>query len=182
MQTGFIGNGCMAIIIGSVFYNLKNETAALYSRGALLFFAILMAAFQSSLEVISKTRNHITQDTEDFLDFDSLCSTLDRGEACEVRFLSSIRRGHRYVLYYCSASCGTFVNIVSASMICDMPKKIGTATVFNLALYFMANLRRTPGHFFIFYLFTFMCTLTISMYFRSIRALSPTLSQVRICS
>jgi ATP-binding cassette subfamily G (WHITE) protein 2 (PDR) len=53
MLTGFIGNACMALIIGSVFYNLKNETSALYSRGALLFFAILMAAFQSSLEVYS---------------------------------------------------------------------------------------------------------------------------------
>ena len=49
--TGFFGQGVMALIIGSVFYNLPNETAALYSRGALLFFAILMAAFQSALEV-----------------------------------------------------------------------------------------------------------------------------------
>jgi ATP-binding cassette subfamily G (WHITE) protein 2 (PDR) len=64
-------------------------------------------------------------------------------------------------------------------MLCDLPNKIGTATVFNLALYFMTNLRRTPQHFFVFYLFTFMCTLTISMYFRSIAALSRTLSQVR---
>jgi len=54
MLTGLIGNFCMSLIIGSVFYNLKNETAALYSRGALLFFAILMAAFQSSLEVNSE--------------------------------------------------------------------------------------------------------------------------------
>jgi ATP-binding cassette subfamily G (WHITE) protein 2 (PDR) len=72
---------------------------------------------------------------------------------------------------------GILNNIFTASMICDMPNKVGTATVFNLALYFMTNLRRTPGHFFIFYLFTFMCTLTISMYFRSIGALSRTLSQ-----
>lgn len=41
----------MALIIGSVFYNLQNTTGSLYSRGALLFFAILMAAFQSALEV-----------------------------------------------------------------------------------------------------------------------------------
>lgn len=54
MLTGFIGNGCMALIIGSVFYNLQNTTGSLYSRGALLFFAILMAAFQSSLEVSSE--------------------------------------------------------------------------------------------------------------------------------
>jgi ATP-binding cassette subfamily G (WHITE) protein 2 (PDR) len=52
--TGFIGNAIMALIIGSVFYNLKNETDKLFSRGALLFFAILMAAFQSALEVSSR--------------------------------------------------------------------------------------------------------------------------------
>jgi ATP-binding cassette, subfamily G (WHITE), member 2, PDR len=51
--TGLIGQAVMALIIGSVFYNLPNNTGALYSRGALLFFAILMAAFQSALEVSS---------------------------------------------------------------------------------------------------------------------------------
>tara|TARA_R110002060_G_scaffold41879_1_gene53431 strand:+ start:1042 stop:1236 length:195 start_codon:yes stop_codon:yes gene_type:complete len=51
MLTSFIGNAVMALIIGSVFYNLPNETSSLYSKGALLFFAILMAAFQSALEV-----------------------------------------------------------------------------------------------------------------------------------
>lgn len=54
----------MALIIGSVFYNLKNETDALYSRGALLFFAILMAAFQSSLEVNIENGNVIEHDIE----------------------------------------------------------------------------------------------------------------------
>ena len=49
--TGLFGQSAVAIIIGSVFYNLQNDTTTLFSRGALLFFAILMAAFQSSLEV-----------------------------------------------------------------------------------------------------------------------------------
>jgi ABC-type multidrug transport system permease subunit len=62
-------------------------------------------------------------------------------------------------------------------MICDLPNKIGTAISFNLSLYFMTDLRRTPGHFFVFFLFSIMCTLTMSMYFRLIAALSRTLSQ-----
>jgi ATP-binding cassette, subfamily G (WHITE), member 2, PDR len=41
----------MALIIGSVFYNLPSTTGSFYSRGALLFFAILMNAFGSALEV-----------------------------------------------------------------------------------------------------------------------------------
>lgn len=64
-------------------------------------------------------------------------------------------------------------------MICDLPNKIGTAVGFNLSLYFMTNLRRTPGHFFVFLLFSFACTLTMSMYFRCIAALSRTFPQVK---
>lgn len=63
-------------------------------------------------------------------------------------------------------------------MICDLPNKIGTAIGFNLTLYFMTNLRRTPGHFFVFLLFSFTCTLTMSMYFRFIAASSRTFPQV----
>lgn len=63
-------------------------------------------------------------------------------------------------------------------MIMDLPNKIGTTIIFDLVVYFMTNLRRTPEHFFIFFLFTFVCTLTMSMFFRSIGALSRTLAQV----
>ena len=41
----------LALVIGSVFYNLPANTGSFYSRGALLFFAILMNAFGSALEV-----------------------------------------------------------------------------------------------------------------------------------
>ena len=49
--SGIIGNSVMALIIGSVFYNMQPTTSSFYSRGALLFFAILLNAFGSSLEV-----------------------------------------------------------------------------------------------------------------------------------
>ena len=49
--TSIIFNSVMALVVGSVFYNLPNDTGSLYSRGALLFFAILLAAFASALEV-----------------------------------------------------------------------------------------------------------------------------------
>lgn len=51
LVTGIIFNSVMALVIGSVFYDLPNDTGHLYSRGALLFFAILLAAFSSALEV-----------------------------------------------------------------------------------------------------------------------------------
>lgn len=46
-----IGNFAMALIIGSVFYDLVEDTSSFYSRGALLFFAVLLNAFGSALEV-----------------------------------------------------------------------------------------------------------------------------------
>lgn len=51
LVTGIIFNLVMALVIGSVFYNLPNDTSSLYGRGALIFFAILLAAFASALEV-----------------------------------------------------------------------------------------------------------------------------------
>ena len=51
--SGMIGNSIMALIIGSVFYNLQATTGSFYYRGALLFFAILLSAFSSFLEVRS---------------------------------------------------------------------------------------------------------------------------------
>jgi ATP-binding cassette subfamily G (WHITE) protein 2 (PDR) len=64
-----------------------------------------------------------------------------------------------------------------ASMICDLPNKILTSIFFNITLYFMTNLRRTPGAFFTFYLFSFTCVLAMSMLFRTIGALSRSLAQ-----
>ncbi|GAA5999769.1 hypothetical protein JCM10207_005901 [Rhodosporidiobolus poonsookiae] len=47
------GNSAIALIIGSVFYNLPQDSASFFSRGALLFFAILMSAFGSALEILT---------------------------------------------------------------------------------------------------------------------------------
>ncbi|KAF9000473.1 ABC-2 type transporter-domain-containing protein [Cyathus striatus] len=51
--TMVIGNFIIALIISSIFYNLDSTTNSFYSRGALLFFAVLMNAFASNLEVLT---------------------------------------------------------------------------------------------------------------------------------
>ncbi|GKT93710.1 ABC-2 type transporter [Colletotrichum tofieldiae] len=48
-----IGNIAMGLIIGSVFYNLQQTTESFFQRGALLFFALLMNAFSSALEILT---------------------------------------------------------------------------------------------------------------------------------
>ncbi|KAI5478092.1 putative ABC transporter [Pseudohyphozyma bogoriensis] len=51
--TSLFGNVAMALIIGSVFYNLQHTTASFFQRSALLFFSILMAALSCQLEIHS---------------------------------------------------------------------------------------------------------------------------------
>lgn len=49
--SALIGNFIMALIIGSVFYNLNPTSSSFFQRGALIFLACLMNAFSSALEV-----------------------------------------------------------------------------------------------------------------------------------
>ena len=56
--SGIVFNSIMALVVGSVFYDLPNDTSSLYSRGALIFFAILLAAFASALEVRPSFKAH----------------------------------------------------------------------------------------------------------------------------
>ncbi|KAJ4865463.1 ABC-2 type transporter domain-containing protein [Trichoderma breve] len=67
-----------------------------------------------------------------------------------------------------------------SSVLCDMPYKIGNTICYNLVLYFMVHLNRTPGAFFYFLLVTFLMVLAMSGIFRSIAALSRTLSQAMV--
>ncbi|KAK2591158.1 Multidrug resistance protein [Conoideocrella luteorostrata] len=48
-----IGNVILGLIIGSVFYNLDDTSASFFQRGALIFFACLMNAFSSALEILT---------------------------------------------------------------------------------------------------------------------------------
>jgi ATP-binding cassette subfamily G (WHITE) protein 2 (PDR) len=64
-----------------------------------------------------------------------------------------------------------------ASIIGDFPAKIITSILFNLAIYFLTNLRRTVGAFFTFYIFSVVCLVTMSMFFRMVGSLSRTMAQ-----
>lgn len=43
----------MGLVVSSVFYNLPQTTSSFYQRGSLLFFAILLSAFGSALEILT---------------------------------------------------------------------------------------------------------------------------------
>lgn len=139
--TQLFGNFVTALILGSVFYNLQATTGSFFQRGALLFFAVLMNAFGSALEILTLYAQR-----------------------------PIVEKHSRYALYHPSAEA-------FASMLTDIPYKIANAIIFNLTLYFMANLRREPGAFFFFLFVSFVLTLVMSMLFRTIASVSRTLSQ-----
>ncbi|KAI9688528.1 MAG: hypothetical protein M1822_001477 [Bathelium mastoideum] len=134
-------NFIMALVVGSVFYNLQPYTQSFFERGALLFFAILLNAFGSALEILTLYAQR-----------------------------PIVEKHARYALYHSSTES-------IASMLTDMPYKIGNTIIFNTTVYFLANLRREPGAFFFFLLISFTLTLTMSMFFRLIASVSRTLSQ-----
>ncbi|KAF9878249.1 ABC-2 type transporter [Colletotrichum karsti] len=64
-----------------------------------------------------------------------------------------------------------------AGVVADIPIKFITATTFNLVLYFLAGLRREPGQFFLYFLITYMSTFVMSAVFRTMAAITKTVSQ-----
>lgn len=81
-----------------------------------------------------------------------------------------VEKHYRYALYH------PFSEAIS-SIITELPSKILSAICFNVPLYFMTNLRREAGPFFIFFLFSFTCTFTMSMIFRTIAQGSKSIQQ-----
>ncbi len=99
------------------------------------------------------------------------------GSALEILTLYAqrliVEKHHRYALYHPSAEA-------LASMLTDVPYKLANSFIFNLTLYFMVNLRRTPDAFFFFWFISLILTFTMSMLFRTIASVSRTLSQAMV--
>lgn len=64
-----------------------------------------------------------------------------------------------------------------AGIVSDIPIKFMISVPFNLIIYFLAGLRYEPSQFFIFFLFVFLATLTMSGFFRTLAAITKTVSQ-----
>lgn len=134
------GNAIVSIILGTLFYNMPDDTSSFFGRGVLLFFTILTNTFLAAFEGVQ---------------------LWDQRPIVEKHF--------QYALYR------PFAEAI-ASMICDLPNKLLLTAFFNVPFYFLANMRRTPNAFFTFYLFAFTSLLTGSMLYRTIGAVSRTLT------
>jgi ABC-type multidrug transport system permease subunit len=69
-----------------------------------------------------------------------------------------------------------------AGIVLDIPIKFAQATVFNVILYFMVGLRRTPSQFFIFFLINYTAMFVMAAVFRTMAALTKTISQAMALS
>lgn len=85
------------------------------------------------------------------------------------------KQSKQYAFYHQSAQA-------IASYLIDLPYKIINMFVFNLVIYFMANLKREPGAFFFFCLVTFLITLVQSAIFRILASVTRTSDQAMIPS
>ncbi|SCU83633.1 LAMI_0C03972g1_1 [Lachancea mirantina] len=81
----------------------------------------------------------------------------------------------RYSLYHPSADA-------LASVISEIPAKIVTAICFNIALYFLCNLRQSAGAFFFYFLMNMVATFAMSHIFRCLGAATKTFSEAMVPS
>lgn len=69
-----------------------------------------------------------------------------------------------------------------AGVIGDIPVKFAVAVAFNVILYFLSGLRRKPSQFFIYFLIAFISTFVMSAVFRTMAAVTKTISQAMALS
>ncbi|KAI2791261.1 ABC multidrug transporter atrI [Penicillium oxalicum] len=139
--TTVIGRIVMSLIIGSIYYGTPDATAGFQSKGAALFFSVLMNALISITEINS---------------------------LYDQRPIIEKQASYAFVHPFAEALGG---------IVADIPVKFVSAVVFNVIFYFLASLRAEPSQFFIFFLFTFLSTLTMSGVFRTLAASTKTLAQ-----
>lgn len=84
-----------------------------------------------------------------------------------------VEKHKRYALYH--PSCEAISSILT-----DLPYKVVNAMIFDITLYFMANLRREAGPFFFFYLVTVLAVLVMSSLYRTVASLSRTMAQAMV--
>ena len=136
-----LGTIMMALIIGSIFYGTPPTTAALFQKGGILFFAILVNALNAVNDINSLYAKR-----------------------------PIIEKQASYA--FCRPSSEALAGIVT-----DIPVKTLVAVCFNIILYFLGGLRIEVGPFFVFFLVTYITNFTMSFLFKSIGAMSKSISQ-----
>ncbi|KAK4183175.1 putative ATP-binding cassette transporter [Podospora australis] len=81
-----------------------------------------------------------------------------------------VEKHHSYAFYHPWTEA-------AAGIVADLPVKFCSAVVFNLIVYLLAGLGRTPSQFFLFFLVSYVTTFVMSAVFRTLAAITKTVSQ-----
>ncbi|KAJ6049546.1 uncharacterized protein N7446_007126 [Penicillium canescens] len=128
-----------ALIVGSLFYNLPQTSAGVFTRGGVMFFILL---------------------------FNALLALAELTATFESR---PILMKHKSFSFYRPAAYAL------AQVVVDVPLVLIQVVLFDVVVYFMANLARTASQFFINLLFIFALTMTMYSFFRALGALCASL-------
>ncbi|KIW21365.1 hypothetical protein PV08_01945 [Exophiala spinifera] len=130
----------LALVVGSIYYGTPLSTGSFFSKGAVLFFAVLLSALQSIVEI---------------------------NKLYAQRPIVAKHKSYAFYHPFTEALAG---------IVADLPISFCTTVVFSIILYFLAGLRTRASNFFIFLLFNFICSLTMSAIFRTTAALTKTIT------
>jgi ABC-type multidrug transport system ATPase subunit/ABC-type multidrug transport system permease subunit len=124
-----------ALIVGSLFYNLPNTAAGVFTRGGVIFFMLLFNALLALAELTSAFKSR------------------------------PILLKHKSFSFYRPAAYAIAQTVV------DIPLVLIQVFIFDVVVYFMANLQRTASQFFISLLLLWLQTMTMYAFFRAMGAL-----------
>ncbi|KAH8432475.1 uncharacterized protein LDX57_010110 [Aspergillus melleus] len=127
--------GIVALLIGSMFYDIPDDTSGFFSKGGCVFFSVLFNILVNFVEISAQFSQR-----------------------------QIVAKHKSYAMYHPSIDA-------LASMIAQYPIKFINVAVFSVVVYFMVGFKREPGAFFVFLLFTFLASVTLSALFRTIAAL-----------
>lgn len=103
--------------------------------------------------------------------FNAFSSLLEIFSLYEARPI--VDKHRQFALYHPAADA-------MASILTELPLKILVCLVFNLILYFMVNLRREPGNFFLYLLFSFTATISMSHLFRTMGSITKSIQEAMV--
>lgn len=137
LSVSWIRSIVIALVLGTLYLNLDETSADAFSRGGLLFIALLFNALQALSELASTMIGR---------------SIVNKHKAYAFHRPSALWIGQIFV---------------------DQAFAATEIMVFSLIVYFMTNLSRSAGAFFIFYLMILSGNIAMTLFFRIIGCLSP---------
>ncbi|KAI3403095.2 SNQ2 [Candida oxycetoniae] len=129
-----------AFVAGSLYYNTPNDVSGAFSRGGVIFFAVLFMSLMGLAEISASFSSR-----------------------------PILMKQKNYSMYHPSADS-------LANFVTSIPVSIFVNIFFVIILYFLSNLAREAGKFFICFLFVVLLHMTMGCMFQAVAAINKTVS------